>query len=153
MFDIRPLPPVPREFYEFDPEQIVVHIGDITSEQDVSEAIRKANPDVIVHSASPMHDSTPQMQRKVNVTGTRNLIACAKKLKVKSLVYTSSTGVLFNGSDVYCADEEFPFPPTDMDEYNKTKTTAEVYVLESNSEELKTWLFDQQDCLVQEIDR
>jgi sterol-4alpha-carboxylate 3-dehydrogenase (decarboxylating) len=138
VFDIRPLPEVSPSFYNFDPSQIVVHIGDITSEKDVTEAIAASRPDVIIHSASPIHGQSQKIYHKVNVDGTRNLLDCAQKEKVPAMVYTSSAGVLFNGEDVLGADETFPFPGKHMDAYNETKELAEVMVLKEDKPDFRT---------------
>ncbi|ANB15181.1 sterol-4-alpha-carboxylate 3-dehydrogenase (decarboxylating) [Sugiyamaella lignohabitans] len=138
VFDIRELPKVSPNFYKFNPSQINVHIGDLTSPTDVSEVISRISPEVIVHSASPVHGMGSAIYYKVNVDGTKNLIACAKKLKVPALVYTSSAGVLFNGDDLYNADETHPFPAKSMDAYNLTKQIAEELVLKADSPEFRT---------------
>lgn len=139
VFDIRPLPDaIPKAFYSFDPAAIKVHIGDIASEEDVARAIKESGASVIVHSASPIHGMGEEIYYKVNVEGTRNVIDCARKAGVGALVYTSSAGVIFNGEDLYGADESTPFPKQAMDAYNKTKQEGEVMVLKANDKKLKT---------------
>lgn len=139
VFDIRGLPDLTSSsVYKFDPDQIKVHLGDLTSKEDVTKAIEGASPDVIVHSASPIHGLGPAVYRKVNVEGTRNLLNCAENLNIKSFVFTSSAGVIFNGEDLHNADESYPFPVIPMDAYNETKAQAEVMVLEANKENFKT---------------
>lgn len=60
-------------------------------------------------------------------------------LGIKKLVFTSSAGVIFNGSDIIDVDERLPFPETAMDEYNDSKSKAEELVLAANGKEgLKT---------------
>jgi sterol-4alpha-carboxylate 3-dehydrogenase (decarboxylating) len=138
VFDIRELPPVSSTFYKFNPDEITVHIGDITSSNDISKAIVSAKPSVIVHSASPIHGLGPALYYKVNVEGTQTLINCAKYLGVKALVYTSSAGVIFNGNDLFNADESVPYPKKALDAYNSTKALGEDMVLKANCKEFKT---------------
>lgn len=139
VFDIRPLPTDLRnpegteKVYTFDSAEIKQHQGDLTNEDDVKKAIKLANPDVIVHSASPVHGMGSSIYYQVNVRGTQNLLKCAKELNVRSFVYTSSAGVVFNGDDLFNADESYPFPRQHMDAYNKTKQQAEEMVLAANS--------------------
>lgn len=137
VFDVRPLPKIPS-YFTFDPKKIGFFQGDITSSEDVINAIEKSGCDVIVHLASPMHGLSQSIYEKVNVEGTKNLIECAKKTAVKALVYTLSAGVIFNGQDVHNADETWPIPEKAMDGYNETKAIAERAVLAANGEDLKT---------------
>ncbi|GMM43559.1 sterol-4-alpha-carboxylate 3-dehydrogenase (decarboxylating) [Pichia kluyveri] len=133
VFDIRPLPDKISKYFTFDPKKIQVHVGDLTSKDDVTKAIKESNPSVIVHSASPIHGLGQEIYEKVNIHGTKNLIECAKEQKIRALVYTSSAGVIFNGEDVHNADETWPIPEVPMDGYNETKAIAENMVLKANS--------------------
>jgi sterol-4alpha-carboxylate 3-dehydrogenase (decarboxylating) len=69
---------------------------------------------------------------KVNVEGTKIVLSAAVANGVKYLVYTSSSGLVFDGSDLYDADERLPPPDTPMDAYNGTKAIAEKLVIEAN---------------------
>lgn len=133
VFDIRPLPEKISKYFTFDPSRIIVHVGNLTSEEDVKKAIEVSKPTVIVHSASPIHGLGQEIYEKVNIHGTSNLIKCAKEMGIRALVYTSSAGVIFNGEDVHNADETWPIPDVPMDGYNETKAIAENMVLEANS--------------------
>ncbi|EGW35593.1 sterol-4-alpha-carboxylate 3-dehydrogenase, decarboxylating [Spathaspora passalidarum NRRL Y-27907] len=132
IFDIRPLPEKLSQYFTFNPSQIHFIKGDLTAESDVSNAITSSECDVIVHAASPMHGLPQEIYEKVNVEGTKNLLAQAKKLGVKAFVYTSSAGVIFNGQDVYNGDESWPYPDVHMDGYNETKAIAETAVMNAN---------------------
>lgn len=132
VFDIRALPPISKTFYSFDPEQITVHVGDITSPKDISDALAIAKPQVVVHSVSPVHGLGQSIYHKVNVEGTLNIIEQAKAdPNVRALVYTSSAGVVFNGDDVRNVNESCPIPEVAMDAYNETKGIAEGHVLKA----------------------
>lgn len=133
VFDIRSIPEQLPSYFTFDPKSVVFHQGDLTSEKDVLGAIASSGCDVIVHSASPIHGQKQEIYEKVNVEGTKNLISCAKKSGIRALVYTSSAGVIFNGQDIYNADERWPIPEVPMDGYNETKAIAESLIIEANS--------------------
>lgn len=132
VFDVRPLPNKLSKFFTFDPETIEFFKGDLTNADDVAEAIRKSQCDVLVHSASPMHGLSQDIYEKVNVQGTNNLLKVARETGVGSFVYTSSAGVIFNGQNVINANETWPYPEVHMDGYNETKAIAETAVLEAN---------------------
>lgn len=133
VFDIRPIPAKISKYFTFDPSKITFHQGDLTSEKDVRDAIEAAQCEVVVHSASPIHGMSQDIYEKVNVVGTNTLIKVARSLPVvKALVYTSSAGVVFNGKDVFNADENWPYPEVHMDGYNETKAIAETAVMEAN---------------------
>jgi sterol-4alpha-carboxylate 3-dehydrogenase (decarboxylating) len=74
----------------------------------------------------------PALFHKVNVEGTKTIIAAAVECGVRKLVFTSSAGVVFNGEDIINVDERVPFPDIPMDAYNDTKAKAEKLVLEAN---------------------
>lgn len=132
VFDIRPLSPISKTFYSFDPTKITVHVGDITSPKDISDALAIAKPQVVVHSVSPIHGLGADIYHKVNVEGTINIIEQAKQdPNVRALIYTSSGGVVFNGEDLRNADESCPIPKVAMDAYNETKAVAEGHVLKA----------------------
>lgn len=132
VFDIRPIPDQLSKYFTFDPSKIVFHKGDLTSEKDVADAIKASKCEVVVHSASPIHGMAQEIYHKVNVVGTKTLVKVAKTLPVKALVYTSSAGVIFNGGDVFNANEQWPYPEVHMDGYNETKAAAEQFVMNAN---------------------
>ncbi len=69
----------------------------------------------------------------VNVDGTRNVVDACVKAKVPSLVYTSSASVVFDGTDLFLADEKAtPYAAKPLDFYTVTKIEGEKVVLEAN---------------------
>ncbi|TFY65520.1 hypothetical protein EVJ58_g1917, partial [Rhodofomes roseus] len=107
--------------------------GDISEEGQVSDALRKSGATCIIHTASPPHGmDDPALYWKVNVDGTKAVIAAAVATGVSKLVYTSSAGVVFNGESLINVDERLPPPPKAMDAYNESKAKAEEMVLEAN---------------------
>ncbi len=110
-------------------------IGDITKAYDLRTAFEEI--DLIIHTASPIHDAPKEIQFKVNVQGTKTVIEVAKEMGIRGLVYTSSAGVVFNGGDLVNVSEDAPIP-TKMDAYNESKAQAEAAVLAANTKLFKT---------------
>ncbi|PFH53961.1 hypothetical protein AMATHDRAFT_78713 [Amanita thiersii Skay4041] len=107
--------------------------GDITDKDQVLSALKKSSTTCIIHTASPPAGlSDAALYYKVNVDGTNAVIAAAVEAGVRKLVFTSSAGVVFNGSNVINGDERLPFPKVPMDAYNDSKAKAEIAVLEAN---------------------
>ncbi|KAI4163794.1 MAG: hypothetical protein LQ342_002567 [Letrouitia transgressa] len=111
--------------------------GDITSFYGVYNVIKKAKPQIIIHTASPLAGTNnSSLYHRVNVEGTRNLIGIARQNEcVKVLVYTSSASVVHDGvSDLFNADESLPvlYTPQQTEIYSHTKALAEDLVLAAN---------------------
>jgi nucleoside-diphosphate-sugar epimerase len=105
------------------------------------DAVEKAceDRDVVFHIAAKVgiwgeYDS----YYSINVTGTRNVIEACRKQGVGRVVFTSSSSVVFDGSDLYGIDETYPYPAKYHSHYSATKAMAEQLIIESNSVSLKT---------------
>ncbi|KAH9846100.1 C-3 sterol dehydrogenase [Lenzites betulinus] len=109
--------------------------GDISEEEQVSDALRKSGTTCIIHTASPPHGlDDPALYWKVNVDGTKAIINAAVANGVPKLVYTSSAGVVFDGNDLVDVDERLPPLEKAMDPYNESKAKAEEIVLAANGQ-------------------
>ncbi|RDB17936.1 Sterol-4-alpha-carboxylate 3-dehydrogenase, decarboxylating [Hypsizygus marmoreus] len=107
--------------------------GDISDESQVADALRKSGTTCIIHTASPPAGlNNAALYFKVNVDGTKAVIAAAVATGVRKLVFTSSAGVVFNGGDIIDVDERLPPPQVPMDAYNESKAQAEAAVLAAN---------------------
>jgi nucleoside-diphosphate-sugar epimerase len=73
-----------------------------------------------------------------NVLGTENIVSACREKKIKWLIYTSSASVVFYGSDIEGSDESLPYPDRPLSHYTATKALAEKYVLNADSDTLKT---------------
>ncbi|KAF5369441.1 hypothetical protein D9758_002522 [Tetrapyrgos nigripes] len=114
-------------------EDVPFYSGDISDQAQVATALRRSGTTCIIHTASPpaaLND--PALYWKVNVDGTKAVIAAAVECGVRKLVYTSSAGVVFNGADLTDVDERLPPPDQPMDAYNESKAKAEEAVIEAN---------------------
>lgn len=105
------------------------------------EALEKAcsERDVVFHLAAKVgiwgaYDD----YYSTNVTGTLNVIKACRKQGVSRIVFTSSSSVVFDGSDLDGIDESYPYPEHHGSHYATTKAMAERLIIEANSEHLRT---------------
>lgn len=73
-----------------------------------------------------------------NYIGTKNIIDACVQNGIKSVVYTSSPSVVFDGFDIKGSDESLPYAKKHWCHYPVTKAMAEKLVLESSCDILKT---------------
>ena len=70
---------------------------------------------------------------RINVEGTRVVTEACRDARVRSLVFTSSPSVVFDGRDHINADESLPYPETYLCDYPRTKAEAERLVLAADT--------------------
>lgn len=75
---------------------------------------------------------------RVNVEGTRAVIAACRESAVPRLVYTSSPSVVYNGGDLRGVDESAPLCTQAPSAYPTSKAAAEKLVSEAHSKTLAT---------------
>jgi nucleoside-diphosphate-sugar epimerase len=75
---------------------------------------------------------------RVNVGGTRNVIAGCRRHGVPRLVHTSTPSVVYNGRDIAGADESLPLTTHCPSPYALTKAAGEREVLAANGDGLAT---------------
>jgi nucleoside-diphosphate-sugar epimerase len=75
---------------------------------------------------------------RINVEGTRNLIAACRAAGVRRLVYTSSPSVVYHGKNLAGVDESAPLCTAAPCAYPTSKAAAERLVTAANSPELTT---------------
>lgn len=110
--------------------------GDIGEADAVKAAAEGA--DVVFHVAAKAGVWGPQAEfERSNVTGTENVLAACRAHGVRTLVYTSSPSVVFDGRDHENATE-VPYPATYEAFYPETKARAERAVLAANGPDLAT---------------
>ncbi len=66
---------------------------------------------------------------RINVEGTRNVLACCRQHAIPHLVYTSTPSVVFAGQPIRGGNESLPYPKKFLCAYPKTKVQAEQEVL------------------------
>lgn len=110
----------------------VVYVeADITDSDRLLEAFGRLKPDVVIHTASPPAQGvgavSDKVFYKVNVEGTRAVIAACQASRVKALVYTSSASVISdNKSDLINASEQYPVirGKLQSEYYSETKVSS-----------------------------
>lgn len=75
---------------------------------------------------------------RANVIGTENVIEACRAHGVRSLVFTSTPAVVFDGADMEGVDESAPYPRHFHSAYAQTKARAEQMVLAANDRNLAT---------------
>jgi nucleoside-diphosphate-sugar epimerase len=75
---------------------------------------------------------------RVNVGGTRNVLAACREAGVSRLVYTSSPSVVYNGGDLAGVDESAPLCTAAPCAYPTSKAAAELEVLSAHDKKLST---------------
>jgi len=76
----------------------------------------------------------------INVGGTLNVLRACQEQGVERLVYTSTTNVVFCGKPLVNCDESelYATPDQHVDEYSRSKTLAERFLLGYNCRSLRT---------------
>lgn len=110
-------------------------VGDIRNIVDLERALEGI--DVVFHTAAAVWN--PQfpssIYHDVNVQGTKNIIDCCIKKKVKKLVFTSTMDVVVQGKkpNIYTCESDCSYPdPLPDDEYSKSKILAEKEIIKAN---------------------
>lgn len=115
----------------------IYHTADVSDLGGIEGIFAEVRPKTVFHVACPtstvLQDAT---FRRVNVTGTHNLLVAAQNIKtVHAFVNTSTTGVVHdNVTDLINADETFPVLkyPESKRVYTLTKAEAEAEVRAAN---------------------
>lgn len=116
---------------DYKPSKDVVFVqGNLVNREEITKALKDNNIQVVFHVASPDPNSNNKtLFETVNVIGTVNVLACCKEVGVKTLVYTSSASVTWEGVGVNGIDETTPYPASFRDAYAETKARAEQLVM------------------------
>lgn len=111
--------------------------ADIRDEKAVMKACR--DRDVVFHLAAMVGIwGNYESYHSINVEGTQNVINACKANGVNGIIFTSSSSVVFGGSDLEGIDETCSYPEKHGSHYAATKAMAEQLIIEANSESLKT---------------
>ncbi|KAJ8249023.1 hypothetical protein GJAV_G00230350 [Gymnothorax javanicus] len=119
------------------PEGMVFKKGDIRDLAQVEEATRGVG--CLFHIASYGMSGREQLNKglieEVNVQGRKNVITACLANSVPRLVYTSTFNVVFGGQVIKNGDESLPYLPLHLhpDHYSRTKSLAEMVVLNANN--------------------
>ncbi len=112
-----------------------VVIGTVTDKAVVDRCMEGV--DLVHHLAAAFRElNVPESHYyEVNVNGTRNVLEAARRHGVRRFIYMSTCGVHGN-VDHPPAAEDAPIQPADY--YQQTKYEAEPFVLEANSDRMRT---------------
>lgn len=111
--------------------------GDVADPQAVDQAA--SGRDLVFHVAAKAGIwGRLEDFRRINVEGTRNVLAACRKHGIRQLVYTSSPSVVFDGRDMAGVNESVPYPSHYEAHYPRTKAEAEQLVLAANGPDLAT---------------
>ena len=109
---------------------------DLTSISSLTSLLHTTRASSIFLSAASHFESTKTDAFNVNVKGTQSILQAIYNTggTVKRLVYTSSTSVIFNGTDVENGLEDMPYPQ--MHEfpsyYSASKAEGEKLIISAN---------------------
>jgi len=111
--------------------------GDVALPRVVARAVEGC--ETVFHAAAKAGIWGPEDEyQRINVQGTRNVIAACREHGAVRIIHTSSPSVVFNGRDMEGADESVPYSKRFEAAYPKTKAQAEQIILESNGADLAT---------------
>ena len=111
--------------------------GDLDTTEVMRDAMRGF--DVVFHVAALASEwGAPKLFHRINVEGTRHVIAAARDAGVSRLVHVSTEAVLLGGPPLRNADETRPRPFRPVGPYGWSKGLAEAEVLAENQRGLET---------------
>lgn len=87
--------------------------ADITEADNLLKVLSRLRPDAVIHTASPPAQGSGAVSNdlftKVNVEGTRAVVAACQQAAVKALIFTSSASIMSdNQTDLINASENWP---------------------------------------------
>ena len=107
--------------------------GDVCDSASLRESAR--GQQVVFHTAAKVPDWGPRREFfRVNLDGTRNLVAACQDAGVERLVHVSSMTVLGLPRQGAAVDEQSPYDPSPKDAYTASKIEAEKIVLAANGQ-------------------
>ncbi|MGE4073128.1 MAG: NAD-dependent epimerase/dehydratase family protein [Lysobacterales bacterium] len=116
---------------------VKVHQGDIGDAVTVAAAARRC--DLIFHVAAKAgHWGSYADYHRINVLGTRNIMAACQQHGIGKLVYTSTPSVVHEGGDLEGVDERVAYARRFLAHYPQTKAIAEREVIAANGPALAT---------------
>uniref|UniRef100_A0A8V5GJ04 Uncharacterized protein n=1 Tax=Melopsittacus undulatus TaxID=13146 RepID=A0A8V5GJ04_MELUD len=133
VFDLRPDPDLIPPAHA---SRVRLLHGDVTDAVAMGQALDGAH--VVLHCAALVDvwgRVSPEAIARVNVQGTRTVIAACRAQGVRCLIYTSSMEVVgpnTRGDPFLRGHEDSPYPTRHTEPYSRSKAQAERLVLEAN---------------------
>jgi nucleoside-diphosphate-sugar epimerase len=101
--------------------------------------LRIEDCEVAFHAAAKVEDfGDPAEFERVNVQGTRNVVAACRAGGVRRLVHVGTEAALMAGQPLVQVDESAPLRPDSPALYSSSKAKAEQVVRAANGDELET---------------
>ncbi len=118
------------------PGTLVPAYTDLVDAEAVAAVVSRHQPSAIVHLAaivSPPSYRNPRLARKVNVDGTRNVVAAAQTLSEPPLIAFASSAAVYGSRNPYRYPERITgdTPVNPIDQYGEDKVLAEAAIGES----------------------
>lgn len=104
------------------------YLGDIRNNQKLDQIFKKEKPDIVIHLAAKVGVRESLIKSRefaeTNIGGTENILQLSKNLKIKKLIFTSS-------SSVYGSNKSLPFSEnqkttSQISPYARTKKQGEL---------------------------
>jgi nucleoside-diphosphate-sugar epimerase len=109
--------------------------ADLTREAEVTELIRSAHPDAVVHLAAIVGDpackAEPELARALNIDGTKRLFLRSADAGVRRFVFSSTCSNYGLNSNDELLTENSPLNPVSL--YAETKVTVERWLTEQQA--------------------
>jgi nucleoside-diphosphate-sugar epimerase len=111
--------------------------GDLGEETALASGARGA--EVVFHAAAKVEDwgAWPEF-RRVNVDGTKAVLAAARAAGVRRVVHVGTEAAVLHGQPLVFADERTPLAFSSPAPYSATKAEAEAAVVSANGDGLET---------------
>jgi dihydroflavonol-4-reductase len=111
--------------------------GDVLDPQSLGKAMNGVNRVFHLAGIISILPGRNDLLRRVNVEGTKNIVAEAKRSGVQRLIYTSSIHAIQHAPQGVCIDERLPFDPRNpVGEYDRSKAEASLAVQQAAEEGL-----------------
>ena len=125
------------------PGERIIGLGatPLTGDLETLEEQRLPALDAVVHTAAYFRFAGPRkLYLRVNVDGTKALLAAARRAGATTFVHVSAAGVVMDdeGSPIRNADESAPTVPNSFSGYIASKARAEAAVLAANQAGFRT---------------
>ena len=105
---------------------------DLTSADSLRDVLEQSGAKTVFLAAASHFDATREVAHAVNVQGMISCLEACRQAKVRRLVVTSSTVVIFNGKSVENADETSPYAPEHRTHYAASKSEQEQIAIKAN---------------------
>ncbi len=101
--------------------------GDLTDKE--SYKYHLGTCDIVVHTAAAVQNSNADMNWKINLDGTKNIVEAMLEFSVRRIIHISTVGIYGISSDTPITEEKEANP---IGDYSRSKYAAEEYLFEQS---------------------